>query len=168
MGFHRLPRTQRFSQLASLAGLSLVAVALAAPGLAGAQGFPPSDDDVNRVAKQLYCPVCENIPLDVCPTQACVQWRQVIRDRLAAGWSDQQVKDYFVEQYGVRVLAAPPARGLNVLIYALPPLAFLAGVVVFYRAVRTWPRPALKSALPPPPIDDAYARRLEEEIRRRD
>ena len=32
---------------------------------------PPTDDDVNAVAKQLYCPVCENTPIDVCPTQAC-------------------------------------------------------------------------------------------------
>ncbi len=42
---------------------------MVAPALA--QGQPPTDDEVNRIAKQLYCPVCENTPLDVCPTQAC-------------------------------------------------------------------------------------------------
>ena len=83
-------------------------------GLAYAQGVqpnPPSDDAVNVIAKQLYCPVCENIPLDVCGTQACAQWRELIREKLAQGWSEDQIKQYFVNQYGDRVLATPPARG---------------------------------------------------------
>ncbi len=93
----------------------------------------PSDDDINRVAAQMYCPVCENIPLDVCDTTACVQWRELIREKLAAGWTDQQIKDYFVLQYGDRVLAAPPASGLNWLVYLLPAGFFLAGVFVLVR-----------------------------------
>src|SRR5512139_9040 len=78
---------------------------------------PVSDDQVNAIAKQLYCPVCENTPLDVCPTLACAQWRDQIRQQLGQGWTEQQIKDYFVRQYGDRVLAAPPARGLNWLVY---------------------------------------------------
>ena len=73
----------------------------------------PSDDAVNAIAKQMYCPVCENTPLDVCPTQACAEWRELIREKLAAGWDEEQIKDYFVLQYGDRVLATPPARGLE-------------------------------------------------------
>ena len=63
-------------------------LALLAAGLALAQNPNPpvpSDDQVNAIAKQLYCPVCENIPLDVCGTQACAQWRELIREKLAAG-----------------------------------------------------------------------------------
>ncbi|NQS91637.1 MAG: hypothetical protein HQ574_04445, partial [Chloroflexi bacterium] len=45
------------------------------PGGVTAQGSDPTDDDVNAIAKQLYCPVCENIPLDACGTAACEQWR---------------------------------------------------------------------------------------------
>ena len=36
---------------------------------ARAQDGFPTDDDVNKIAKQLYCPVCESTPLDVCPTE---------------------------------------------------------------------------------------------------
>ena len=50
-----------------------------------AQQPTPSDDEVNAIARQLYCPVCENTPLDVCPTQACAQWRDLIRQMLAEG-----------------------------------------------------------------------------------
>lgn len=103
-----------------------------------AQAPQPSDDEVNAIAKQLYCPVCENIPLDVCPTIACEQWRSTIREKLTEGWSEAQIKDYFVAQYGDRVLATPPVTGLNVLVYILPPAAFLFGAVVLVRAIRSW------------------------------
>ena len=51
-----------------------------------AQGPGPTDDEVNRIAKQLYCPVCESTPLDVCPTEACRQWRDLIRLQ-DVGWT---------------------------------------------------------------------------------
>ena len=41
--------------------------------------------EVNAIASQLYCPVCESTPLDVCPTEACRQWRDVIRTMLTEG-----------------------------------------------------------------------------------
>lgn len=97
-----------------------------------AQNDYPTDDQVNTIAKELYCPVCENIPLDVCPTQACAQWRALIKEKLIAGWSKDEIKQYFVDQYGDRVLAQPPARGLNWLVYILPPAVFVGGIVVVY------------------------------------
>ena len=146
----------------------LAAAVLAFP--AQAQEDQPTDDEVNEVAKGLYCPVCENVPLDVCPTQACKQWRDTIRDKLVLGWSTEQIEDYFVAQYGDRVLASPPATGLNWLVYVLPPIAFLVGGFILFQAVRSWRRPAdasveAQSVLPP--VDDPYLERLEEELQRR-
>ena len=63
-----------------------------------AQTPMPSDDDVNAVARQLFCPVCENTPLDVCATQACAQWRELIRTKLAQGWTADQIKEYFAKR----------------------------------------------------------------------
>jgi len=102
----------------ALGGLAVL-LALTARAAAAQSATPPApvtDDEVNRVAKMLYCPVCENIPLDVCPTTACIQWRGTIREKLEAGWTEQQILDYFVAQYGERVLARPSTRGLNILI----------------------------------------------------
>jgi cytochrome c-type biogenesis protein CcmH len=130
----------------------------------------PSDDEVNAIAKQLYCPVCENIPLDVCPTQACAQWRDLIREKLTAGWSEQQIKNYFVDQYGDRVLATPPAHGINWMVYLVPPVAILLGVFILAAALRTMrqtsPRQAASSTTDPDQAEDDYIRRLEEEIRK--
>ena len=152
--------------------LTVCFILLLTPGIVGAQGeLPggPTDDDVNAVAKQLYCPVCENIPLDVCPTQACEEWRELIRLKLSEGWSETQIKDYFVEQYGDRVLATPPATGFNWLVYIVPPLAILLGVFLLYKAFRS-----LRSVeeadtieVPEEEISEEYVAQLEEELRKR-
>ena len=128
----------------------------------------PSDDQVNRVAKQLYCPVCENIPLDVCPTQACAQWRELIRQKLSEGWNEQQNKDYFVAQYGDRVLAEPPRTGLNWLVYVLPAVFFIGGVAIVVWVLRRMR--VARQTIAPPEITpgDPYITRLEEELRQRE
>ena len=134
-----------------------------------AQDDGPTDDEVNAVAKQLYCPVCESTPLDVCPTQACAQWRATIREKLEAGWTEQQIKDYFVEQYGERVLAQPSTRGLNILVWVLPPLMFVAGAFFLARYLRAASarRPAPAKAATSEPTEDDLAAQLEKELARR-
>lgn len=131
---------------------------------------PPTDDEVNAIAKQLYCPVCENVPLDVCPTQACAEWRELIREKLAEGWDAEQIKRYFADQYGDRVLAAPPLSGLNWLAYIVPPLSILLGAFLLARAFQTWRRTPLQNAQLPEGASpsDEYTARLEEELRRQE
>ena len=153
----------------------VLTIAVASSGAAQeSEPNTPSDDEVNAVAKQLYCPVCENVPLDVCPTQACAQWRDLIREKLSQGWSEAQIKTYFVEQYGDRVLATPPARGLNWLVYIIPPVAILAGAFILYKAFQTWkqaePDRSIQGVDTESPTDeppDDYVTRLEEELRQR-
>ena len=150
--------------------LLIAALFVAVP--ARAQEDEPTDDEVNAIAKGLYCPVCENVPLDVCPTLACKQWRETIREKLALGWNQDQIERYFVDQYGDRVLATPPARGLNWAVYLLPPALFLAGAAVLAGAIRAWQRPKAKLVIrqaqdEPHQADDPYLQRLEEELHRR-
>ncbi len=144
-------------------------------GGVNAQQPTPSDDQVNAIAKQLYCPVCENITLDVCPTQACAQWRELIRQKLTEGWGEQQIKDYFVQQYGGRVLGTPPAKGINWLLYIVPFLIIIAGIYVLYRAFRSWRRSVQPANIPLPvpnlPADqdspqDEYIKQLEDQVRK--
>jgi cytochrome c-type biogenesis protein CcmH len=145
---------------------------LALPVIAGAafaQEGQPTDDEVNAIAKQLYCPVCENVPLDVCPTLACKDWREDIRSKLALGWSDEEIIQYFVDQHGAQVLPAPPPVGLNLLAYLLPPAAVLVGAVILFRLIRQW-RADPPAPMPSPgesDVDDPYVERLEDELRRR-
>lgn len=135
-----------------------------------AQNPTPTDDEVNRVARQLYCPVCPNTPLDVCPTVACQRWRELIRQQLSEGRTEDQIKQYFVEQYGTRVLAEPPRAGLNWLVYVLPPIIILAATFLLFRAMRGWTKPIAASAARGSKEDaprDEYVARLEEEVKKR-
>ena len=143
---------------------------------AQAQEVPPtpSDDEVNRVAKQMYCPVCENIPLDVCPTTVCSEWRELIRLKMSEGYTDEEIKQYFVVQYGDRVLAEPPRRGLNWLVYALPVLFFAVGLVILGSVLSSMRRKTASQAVEAPVTsaevseDDAYIKQIEEELKRKE
>ena len=142
-------------------------LALVAANPVFAQVSTPPPDDVNRIARQLYCPVCENTPLDVCPTTACAQWRALIGQKLSAGWTDEQIKQYFVDQYGARVLAEPPVP----LVYIVPPILLLIGIYILYRAFKSMHKPATVNTQPSatiPERDDPYLRRVEEEIKKRE
>lgn len=160
-------RTLRNTQYAIFL-LIILAALLVSPAFA--QGTnPPTDDDVNAVAKQLYCPVCENTPLDVCPTQACAQWRDLIRLKLSQGESEQEIKDYFVANYGARVLNEPPREGLNWLAYLVPPLAILAGAVFLFRAFQRMKKPVVAAPAQSQMNDasaDEYVSRLEAEVKK--
>jgi cytochrome c-type biogenesis protein CcmH len=152
--------------LTFLASLLIVSVAYAQDGGPGT----PSDNDVNRVAKQLYCPVCPNTPLDVCETKACEDWRAQIRDQLAEGWTDQQVIDYFVARYGERVLAEPQRKGFTSLVWFLPLIAVLIGLGVVYEILRNWRKqqPVLAAAGQASNIPEAVRQRIERELQEMD
>jgi cytochrome c-type biogenesis protein CcmH len=126
-----------------------------------AQGSTPTDDEVNRIAKQLYCPVCESTPLDVCPTEACRQWRELIRLQLAEGKSEEEIKQYFVDHYGARALAEPPNRLAS---YLVPGIAILLGALLLMRGFQMWLKPSTVEVDPEDvqPVDP-YVARLEEE-----
>ncbi len=135
-GFVGLRRLTVFIGLLLLATASLT-------GIVDAQGpistpGPVSDDAVNAIAKKLYCPICENTPLDVCPTQACKDWRELIRQQLGEGWTEPQILDYFVANYGLQVLAQPPVWGFSSLVWVLPLVGLAGGGVFLWRLLRRW------------------------------
>ena len=157
--------------------IAFLATLFASPVLA--QDPTPSDDEVNKIAKQLFCPICQSTPLDVCPEEACRQWRELIREMLAQGKSEAEIKQYFVAHYGPQVLNEPPNRLLT---YAVPIAAFLLGAFMLYRGFQTWKRPATtgSGSVTKPrvddrrngrseanPVQDPYIAKLEEELKKR-
>ncbi len=150
-----------------VAGLAAVLAGLLIVGVVAAQGGTVTDDQVNAVAKRLNCPVCENVPLDVCETQACVQWRDLIRQKLAAGEKPEQIINYFRATYGDRVLQEPPRQGFTGLVWILPFVGLVAGVailVVVLRRMTAQPAPAKLETAPPESADE-YRERLERELK---
>src|SRR5512137_3128669 len=156
-----------FWVVAVLSLIALTGVALAQnnvpPTPTPAAKQPVTADDVNHIAKQMYCPVCENEPLDACRTAACQQWRAQIGQMLAEGQTEQQIKDYFVARYGVRVLAQPPAQGTSLLLYVLPIVGLVVGVIFVVWLLRRLrargAQTATVPAAPSQPTGDVYADR---------
>lgn len=138
--------------------LSAILLLTVAPILAQDGGGQPkvtvTADDVNAVARKLYCPVCENIPLDTCGTLACAQWRDEIRIQLEEGRTPQQVIDDFVARFGERVVGTPQDPTLRLLSlltpWAVTGLAAIGAVLIFMRwrgeQVRSRGRPAVATA----------------------
>ena len=159
---------------ALLAGVFL---ALAAGGVVVAQsGDTPSPtiqpgvtaNDVNDVARRLYCPLCSGVRLDACELKACEQMKDMIALKLSEGESFEQIRDYFVEQYGPQVLGEPPRKGFDLLAWTLPVIVLVVAGVFFWRKTRGLVRrPAAPSVVAAKPTDgdeDDYERKLEEEL----
>jgi cytochrome c-type biogenesis protein CcmH len=172
----------RAKRLALSVWIAALLLGLALPAVSAQAPTPGIDDEVMRIAKNLYCPVCPGVPLDVCDTQACVQWRGLIREKLSAGESEAQIRQYFVAQYGERVLGAPPPEGFNLSAYLFPALVFGVGGLVLLGTVRAWlkrpvkERAELLTATPAVRVPDAalehippeYAERIARELKARE
>lgn len=119
--------------------LTLQAGATSAPG-PGGEGPPygagdavvatlrgePLDDAVARVASRLRCPVCQQLSILDSPAELAQEMKAVVREKLAAGESEEEVVAYFVSKYGEWVLLDPPKRGFNLVVW-LGPLVLLLG-----------------------------------------
>lgn len=129
-----------------------------------------TDDQVNAIAKKLYCPVCENITLDTCGTAACADWRYEIRLQLEAGKTEQQIVEDFVLRFGDRVVGTPLDPVLRLLSLVTPWLMIAAGLflgVRFYQD-RSRPRPQAVGAAAPSMnsvSDDTYRDLLEQDLK---
>lgn len=154
-----------------LPALVVLAVFTAGPALAQT----PTPNEINAVARDLWCPLCSGVRLDNCDLQACVQMREVIAQKLEAGESKEQIKAYFVQQYGDVVLGQPSRTGFNLIAWLFPILAALVGLGWVAYLVFTWrQRRAAPAAAPArtasPSVEaaDDYLKRVEQELKRLD
>lgn len=90
------------------------------------------------VASQLRCPVCQGLSIQDSPSELSQQMRTVVKEQLAQGKSEQEVKDYFISKYGEWILLEPKAQGFNTLVYALPVLLVLGGIAFLVVIVKRW------------------------------
>ncbi|MEV4754249.1 cytochrome c-type biogenesis protein CcmH [Micromonospora sp. NPDC049559] len=112
------------------AGLALAVLLLAAAaGLWRSARTESHTDPARRLAAELRCPACQGESVADSRSPIAAAMRDAIGGQFAQGRSPEQVRAYLVERYGPEVLAAPPARGPGLLLWAAPALALLAGAV---------------------------------------
>jgi len=111
-----------------------------------------------RIAATLRCPVCRSQSVLESSSQISRQMQALIREKLEAGETPEEITQFFVDSYGDFILLRPPARGLNTLVYVLPAVAFLLGLVVI-----VWKLRSRRSALETAPAAGAPASQLPED-----
>jgi cytochrome c-type biogenesis protein CcmH len=117
------------------------ALALLLAAVARVAYADPLDDEARKIGKQLQCPICSGASVADSPSDLAGQMRGVIRAKLEAGESDQQIVDYFVERYGDGILIEPPRRGISLLVWTAPLAILVVGGLLLARLLRSWLRP---------------------------
>ncbi|HEU5189587.1 MAG TPA: cytochrome c-type biogenesis protein [Methylomirabilota bacterium] len=143
----------------------VMAVGVLGFGLALAAA-PVDEQTVHAIAAQLRCVVCQSLSVADSPSETAHQMRDIIRERLAAGETPEQVTAYFVARYGDWILLAPPRRGFTLLVWVVPYVGLALGLVVVAVAIRRWSRVTAgrRAAAPPPEVDAATRERIRREM----
>jgi cytochrome c-type biogenesis protein CcmH len=94
------------------------------------------------------------------------QMRAIVRDRLAAGESPAQVRQYFVDRYGEWILLSPPRRGFNLLVWLLPLAVVVAGLATAATLAWRWSRRRHNVGSAPAGVDPAMSERIRREVGR--
>ena len=111
------------------------------------------------ISKQVRCLVCRNESIDDSNAALARDLRLLVRERLVAGDSDGEVRDYLVARYGEFVLLRPVFSAANAALWLAGPIAFLLGliaIVAYHRTRR--PHAAANAA----PLSDEEKRRLDD------
>ncbi len=94
------------------------------------------DDQVREISHLLMCPVCQGQTVEESNSDLAEDMRRVIRKKLEEGKSKEEIITYFVDRYGETILAAPPPKGTNWLLWLLPGFALViggVGIIFFLR-----------------------------------
>lgn len=91
---------------------------------------PTLEERAYALDRQLMCPVCDGQTVDQSNAQVSLDMKEVIREKLRAGESEDQILNYFSARYGDSVLASPPTSGFSAVVWIVPPAALLFGVAL--------------------------------------
>lgn len=148
--------------------LSLFLVLLLHSGVLSAE--ESLDDRVNEIAHLLMCPVCQGQSVAESNSNLAQDMRQIIRKQLEEGKSKDEVIAYFVNSYGETILASPPPKGVNWVLWALPALAIVfggLGIGIYLHKTQSDRKEDSASAKAEKPATDSdYMLRLDEELKK--
>ena len=143
-------------------GALVAALLLAAPALASER-----HPTLAELEPQVMCLVCHTT-IDPSDSPSAERMKAFISERIAAGDTASEIKVKLVAQFGPGILAAPPKKGFNLLVWVLPPVGIvLAAVVLGVLAIR-WSRAREPEPAPARPLDPELERRLDDELARFD
>jgi len=83
-----------------------------------------------KLEKEIMCPVCDGQTLDQSQSLIANNMKDTIKKQIDEGYTEEQIKTYFINRYGESVLAYPKMKGFNSVAYIIPAIAVLLSVVI--------------------------------------
>jgi cytochrome c-type biogenesis protein CcmH len=136
-------RTPSLAAAALLLAVTMVAPAHAVSDPDEMLPNPAQEARAEQVGRQLRCLVCQNESIEDSGADLAKDLRHIVRQRVEAGDSDQQIMDWMVARYGNFVRLSPPFNALTALLWASPLVAVLIGFGLAFAARRTKPAGAV-------------------------
>jgi cytochrome c-type biogenesis protein CcmH len=118
---------------------------------------PKQEARARELGAELRCLVCQNQSIDDSDAELAKDLRQIVRERISAGDSDGQVKQYLVDRYGDYVLLKPPFNAKTLLLWLGPLLLAAFGIWMgrgYYKRQKA-------EAVPPAPLSDDEKKKLD-------
>ncbi len=97
---------------------------------------PVLEARARALSEQLRCLVCQNESIDEFHADLARDIRVLIREKIAKGESNDQIRDFLVARYGDFILLKPPFKAETLLLWLTAPLTLALGGIVIFRASR--------------------------------
>jgi len=114
---------------ASFVVSTLIAILIFACNSIAMSEISKEEQRANSINKILMCPVCPGESIDQSQNDLAINMKEIVKQHIAGGKTDDQILDYFVQKYGVVVLMEPPREGLGILVWTVPLAAFGVAVI---------------------------------------
>ena len=89
-----------------------------------------------EISNELMCPVCQGQTVAESNSKLAISMRDVIKQKISEGENKNEILNYFTEIYGDNILATPPVKGLNILLYLVPILFLVISIFYWYKKVK--------------------------------
>ena len=113
---------------------------------------PESERRAQAVDNSLICPICPGETIDRSQVQLAKDMQAIVRVQIDEGRTDEEIRQFFVDRYGERVLAAPPREGFHWLVWAAPPVGVVLALLTLF-----WVTQAMGRRPPEPPLAEGDA-----------
>ena len=120
-------------------GLAVSAAALLLIAAFGDREPTTDPERVQSLSESFACPECDGQSVAESNAAVAANIREFIRDEVAAGSSDAEIRDALLESYGTDVLLNPPAEGFSALIWVLPVMVMVLGTAGLVAVIRRRP-----------------------------
>ena len=129
-------RPHGLSKPAAIVGVFAAITLLAFTACTRGDGLSDLERRAYEINQTVMCPVCPGESIDQSQNPLAVKMRGIVLNRLQQGWTEQQIKDHFVDSYGDSVLLSPPSKGFSLLIWILPPVGIVTAAAALMFALR--------------------------------